>query len=111
MAPRKSSRTAAAAAGEGHRLLGPAVADFTDPALLFNGTVYYRGAMTLEALRQKIGDDTFFRLMRSWAQQNRYGTVTTPQFIAFAEQVSGRDLTQFFDVWIYQDAKPAAGSW
>ena len=26
-------------------------------AFLFNGTIYYRGAMTLEALRQKIGDD------------------------------------------------------
>jgi aminopeptidase N len=90
---------------------GPAVADFTDPALLFNGTVYYRGAMTLEALRQKVGDDTFFGIMRGWAQQNRYGTVTTPQFIAFAEQQSGRDLTQFFNVWIYQDAKPAPGSW
>jgi aminopeptidase N len=90
---------------------GPAVADFTDPALLFNGTVYYRGAMTLQALRQKLGDATFFRIMRNWVQQNKYGTVTTPQFIAFAEKESGRDLTNFFDVWIYQDAKPAPGSW
>jgi aminopeptidase N len=93
------------------RFWGPAVAAFTDPALLFNGTVYYRGAMTLQALREKVGDETFFRIMRGWAQQNRYGTVTTPQFIAFAEQESGRDLSRFFDVWIYQDAKPAAGSW
>jgi aminopeptidase N len=90
---------------------GPAVADFTDPALLFNGTVYYRGAMTLEALREKVGDATFFRIMRGWVQDNRYGTITTPQFVAYAEKVSGRDLTQFFDVWIYQDAKPAPGSW
>jgi aminopeptidase N len=90
---------------------GPAVADFTDPALLFNGTVYLRGGMTLQALREKIGDFAFFNLLRTWATQNRYGTVTTPQFIALAEKVSGQDLTQFFNVWIYQADKPAEGSW
>jgi aminopeptidase N len=90
---------------------GPAVADFTNPALLFNGTVYYRGGMTLQALREKIGDLAFFSLLRTWATQNRYGTVTTPQFIALAEKISGQDLTQFFKVWIYQADKPAPGSW
>ena len=93
------------------RFWGPAVANFTDPALLFNGTVYYRGGMTLQALREKIGEVTFFQLLRDWATQNRFGTVTTPQFIALAEQESGMDLTQFFNVWIYQDAKPEPGSW
>jgi aminopeptidase N len=93
------------------RFWGPAVADFSDPALLFNGTVYYRGAMTLQALREKIGDLAFFQLLRDWATQNRYGTVTTPQFIALAEKESGQDLTQFFKVWIYQAEKPVPGSW
>jgi hypothetical protein len=82
-----------------------------DLALLFNGTVYYRGGMTLQALREKIGDLVFFSLLRTWATQNRYGTVTTPQFIALAEKISGQDLTQFFKVWIYQADKPAPGSW
>ena len=67
--------------------------------------------MTLQALREKIGDLAFFQLLRDWATQNRYGTVTTPQFIALAEQESGTDLTQFFKVWIYQAEKPAPGSW
>jgi aminopeptidase N len=90
---------------------GPAVANFTDAALLFNGTVYYRGGMTLQALREKIGDLAFFQLMKDWAQQNRFGNVTTAQFIALAERESGRDLTQFFKVWIFQAEKPAPGSW
>jgi len=87
---------------------GPAVDAFSDPALLFNGTVYYRGGMTLEALREKIGDATFFRLIKDWATQNRFGNVTTPQFIALAEKESGTNLTAFFDAWIFQDAKPTA---
>src|SRR3954452_6155272 len=84
----------------------PAVDNFTDPALLFDGTVYGRGGRTLEALREKIGDLAFFQLIKDWATQNRYGSVTTPQFIALAEKWAGRDLTQFFDAWIFQHAKP-----
>ena len=36
-------------------------ADLGGPAILFAGPVYDRGAMTLQALRAKIGDDAFFR--------------------------------------------------
>ena len=78
------------------------------PAFMFNGTIYNRGAMTLEALREKIGDLTFFRLMRDWATQHRYGNITTEQFIDLAEQLSGMDLGQFFDVWLYQPDKPTS---
>jgi aminopeptidase N len=78
-------RAALQHAREGHSVLGPGL---TDPALLFNGTVYYRGGMTLQALREKIGDLAFFQLLRDWATQNRYGTVTTPEFIALAEKES-----------------------
>ena len=62
--------------------------------------------MTLQALREKIGDLAFFGLMRGWATQNRYGNVTTAEFIAAAERQSGMDLDAFFDVWLYQPGKP-----
>jgi aminopeptidase N len=75
---------------------------------MFNGTIYYRGAMTLQALREKIGDDTFFALLRDWATLNRYGNVTTAEFIDLAERHSGMDLEHFFDVWLYQPDKPTA---
>ena len=58
------------------------------------------------AWAQKIGDPAFFQLLKDWATQNRYGNVTTPQFIALAEQKSGMDLTAFFDAWIFEEAKP-----
>jgi aminopeptidase N len=75
-------------------------------ALLFDGTIYDRGGMTLEALREKVGDAVFFRIMRDWAQGNRFGNATTAQFIALAERSSRRDLTRFFDVWLYRPGKP-----
>ena len=63
--------------------------------------------MTLEALREKIGDDaTFFRIMRDEAQENRFSTVTTPGFIAIAERDSGLDLGKFFQAWLDSPGKP-----
>ena len=74
---------------------------------LFAGATYDRGASTLHALRQKIGDADFFALLRRWATQNADGTVTTADFVALAERVSGRQLDGFFDTWLYTPEKPA----
>ena len=82
--------------------------DVGGPAFLFEWSVYVRGAMTLQALREKIGDGAFFGIMRDWAQDNRYGTVTTAQFVALAEQESGVDLDAFFQVWLYEPGRPVA---
>ncbi|SNY37478.1 M1 family metallopeptidase [Paractinoplanes atraurantiacus] len=78
------------------------------PDNLFDGAVYDRGAMTLHALRQRIGDPTFFRLLKQWATTNAGGNVTTPQFIALAERLSGRQLDDLFTAWLYTPSKPAA---
>jgi len=73
---------------------------------LFAIPVYDRGAMTLQALRERVGDKAFFAILRRWARQNAHGTVTTKEFIALAERVSGRRLGRFFKVWLYTAAKP-----
>ena len=74
---------------------------------LFTQSVYVRGAMTLEALRQLIGDDAFYATLRAWTSTYRFGTVTTEDFIALAEQHSGLDLHDFFTNWLYTPGKPA----
>jgi aminopeptidase N len=89
-------------------LWSPAPAALQDPSQLFGTPVYDRGAMTLQALRQKVGDGTFFRLLRTWFARNEYGSVTTRDFIATAERVSGQNLDHFFDVWLYEDGRPAS---
>ncbi len=86
----------------------PPPGDPGSAAFLFNGTIYNRGGMTLQALREKIGDGAFFEIMRRWAAEHRYGNVRTPQFIALAELVSGMQLDHFFDVWLYRPEKPTS---
>ena len=77
------------------------------PESIFDGPVYDRGAMTLHALRLEIGDEDFFRLLRRWMRQQAGGNVSTPEFEALAERVSGRQLDAFFDAWLFTPAKPA----
>ncbi|MCW6010803.1 M1 family metallopeptidase [Micromonospora sp. CPCC 205371] len=77
------------------------------PQFLFSGTVYARGAATLQALRVKIGDQAFFRLLRDWYAKHRNGNVTTADFVALAEKRGGIQLDAFFDTWLYQPTKPA----
>ena len=79
------------------------------PDSLFEGPVYVRGGMTLQALRQTIGDDAFLTLVREWIAQHRRGNANTTQFIALAESISGQDLDAFFDEWLYSDEKPTLG--
>ncbi len=92
----------------GHRLLDTSTGCPGHTCLHVQRHDLQPGRMTLEALREKIGDPTFFELMREWATQNRYGNVTTAQFISLAEQLSGMDLGPFFDVWLYQPDKPTS---
>jgi aminopeptidase N len=62
--------------------------------------------MTLQALREKVGDATFFPLLRAWYAKNKYGNVTTSDFIALAERRSGRNLDHFFRVWLFKQGRP-----
>ena len=43
----------------------------------------------MHALRKTVGDDAFFRILRTWAEEKRDGNATTEEFVAHAERVSG----------------------
>ena len=75
---------------------------------LFVDPVYDRGAATLHALREKIGDEAFLAGAREWVSRYNDGTATTEDFIAMYEEVSGQELGVFFDVWLYTPEKPTA---
>jgi aminopeptidase N len=77
------------------------------PEHMFDWAVYQRGGMALQALRHRIGNDDFWRLLRRWVTSNRGGNGSTEQFRAMAEQVSGESLDGFFDAWITARTRPA----
>ena len=78
------------------------------PDNLFAGEVYTRGAMTLHALRMTVGDEAFFTILRRWATRNAGENVTTREFVALAERISGQELSALFDAWLFTPTKPDA---
>jgi len=78
------------------------------PKNQFHDAVYDRGAMALQALRNKLGDKDFFRVLKGWPRQHAYGNARVGDFVDYAEKVSGKRLGGLFDTWLYRPAKPAA---
>jgi len=76
------------------------------PENLFHEAVYLRGALTLHALRQQVDDEVFFEIIRTYFQRFKDGNATIEAYIALANEVSGEDLTDLFDAWLYQKAVP-----
>ena len=77
------------------------------PDSLFDVAVYERGAMAVQALRHRIGEQDFWTLVRTWLEQRRRGTGSVAQFRALAESVSGEELDGFFTAWLVSDTRPA----
>ena len=75
---------------------------------LFDIAVYDRGAMTLQALRTEVGDEAFFAIVREWVASQAGGTVTTEEFVALAEKVSGQQLDELFERWLFTPGNPTA---
>ena len=73
----------------------------------FSGEVYDRGAMTLQALRTRIGDAAFFAVMRTWAYEHKYANGSIGEFIELSEQLSGENLSGFYQAWLYARKAPA----
>ncbi|WP_155374148.1 M1 family metallopeptidase [Catellatospora vulcania] len=74
---------------------------------IFSGSVYDRGGMTLHALRKLVGDDKFFEILKTWAAEQRDGNANTAEFITLAERISGQNLTDFFQKWLFETGRPA----
>ncbi|MFB2557398.1 M1 family metallopeptidase [Herbiconiux liangxiaofengii] len=105
--------SADALAREHHRLLAAAPQDLViadpGPVAMFDDRVYKRGALTLHAVRLAVGDAAFFDVLRSWTAAHRHGSADTAQFVAHAEQRSGRPLGRLFDAWLERTPLPLLG--
>jgi len=91
---------------------------------MFEGRdIYMKGAWVLHTLRKLIGDDDFFRAFRKMIYPEGIPSDTghqetakkvpvpsrytdTEEFIAIAEEITGRDLGWFFDAYLRYSALP-----
>uniref|UniRef100_UPI0037CB3286 M1 family aminopeptidase n=1 Tax=Mycolicibacterium phlei TaxID=1771 RepID=UPI0037CB3286 len=76
------------------------------PADMFDDRVYKRGALTLHVLRRRIGDESFFALLRNWTERYRHATVVTDDFTGLASHYTDESLRPLWEAWLYSTELP-----
>ncbi len=72
-----------------------------DPENLFSSTVYDKGAWVLHMLRFEIGEDAFGKLLKEFFSRYKYSNASTSDFKNLSEEISGKNLDQFFNQWVF----------
>jgi aminopeptidase N len=62
---------------------------------------YSKGALFMDALRRELGDDPFWKALRSYTRHYMSKTVNSRDFQRAFEDSSGRDLSILFKTWVY----------
>ncbi len=78
---------------------------------MFGTSVYMRGPLALHFLRERIGDDAFLGIMRSWVVSHRDGNATLAQFLELVEREVGHAAVTGLEPWLFDEAMPGVPEW
>lgn len=73
---------------------------------LLNPNSYQKGGWVLHMLRREVGDEAFWKGIRTYYDRYRLSNALTDDLRRVMEEVSGRDLTTFFRQWLYRPGFP-----
>ncbi len=87
--------------------------NISNPFQIFLPICYDKGAWVLHMLRHAMGDSVFFHALHTYATdpQFMYGNANTEDVQQVFETVSGLDLNDFFQQWIYDERYPRYYYW
>jgi hypothetical protein len=68
--------------------------------------IYAKGALFFNALREELGSETYLNVLREYLHRFQWRIATPEDFMAVAEQVSGRDLSGVYSRWILGVEQP-----
>jgi aminopeptidase N len=80
--------------------------DFT-----YYGIVYCGGALFYHDLRAEIGDELFFASLQEYFRRFKYRVATTENLLEIFEEISGEELEELYDEWLFALEKSAVGGW
>ena len=84
----------------------PVVDETTDYMALLNTNSYQKGGWILHMLRRQLGDQVFHKAVRTYYAKYAGGNADTRDLQKVFEAVSGKDLSVFFDQWLYTPGVP-----
>jgi hypothetical protein len=103
---RQMRRWAIEASTQGPVYLGYRLGHVKGDSRVFRAVIYNKAAMVLHMLRRLVGDDAFFRGIRMFYAEWQFRKAGTDDFRVAMEKASGRNLSAFFEGWIYRTEIP-----
>ena len=103
---RRMRETAVEESSHGPIYLGYRLGHIQGDSRIFRSIIYNKSAMVLHMLRRTIGDEAFFGGVRTFYADWQYRKAGTDDLIKVMEKASKRDLTRFFDAWVFGEAIP-----
>ncbi|MEP1093986.1 MAG: M1 family metallopeptidase [Cyclobacteriaceae bacterium] len=77
-----------------------------DPFKVLSANTYQKGGWVLNMLRHRLGDETFWKGIRTYYKTYEKSNALTEDFRKVMEEVSGEDLSAFFQQWIHTKGYP-----
>ncbi len=92
---------------ESHRYERPIVTNFYEnPDVLFDSTTYDKGALVLVMLLHRLGPKMFFKCLHQYLVEHEYGNAVTADLAHAFTEVTGKDMSPFFDQWVMKPGHP-----
>jgi aminopeptidase N len=78
----------------------------TDVQEMLNTNAYQKGSWILHMLRDKMGEELFWKTVATYYNTFAYKNATSKDFFTIAEQVYKQNLTEFYSDWVLQAGHP-----
>ncbi len=73
---------------------------------LYDRHLYEKGSCVYHMMRAELGDELFFKAVRTFVNDNAHKTVETIDLLRAVEQATGRNLNFLFDQYVYRGGHP-----
>ena len=77
-----------------------------DPKKVLSRNTYQKGGWVLNMLRHELGDEVFWKGIKRYYAEFKDANAMTSDFQKIMEEVSGKDLNEFFRQWLYVKGYP-----
>ncbi|WP_181407489.1 M1 family aminopeptidase [Nocardioides sambongensis] len=77
-----------------------------DPDRFVDANVYLGPALMWQELREEVGDERFFDLLREWPLAQENDIADRYEYVAWIEEQTGEDLDAFFADWLLSETTP-----
>jgi aminopeptidase N len=79
---------------------------YRDKEDVFDAVSYNKGGRILNMLRNYVGDSAFFKALNLYLTNNKFKSAEAQQLRLAFEEVTGRDLSWFWNQWYYGSGHP-----